>query len=484
MVARAAGTTAPPGDIEMTRRIVLGVVLPAVLAVTACHLGPNYQRPGLPVPEAYVQQAPPGAAVANLPWWELFKDERLQALIRTALAENKDLKIAVARIAEARAALGFTKADQFPTIDGAAGTSRLKTSDQVIPGIGGEHRDVYVLAADLRFEIDLWGKLRRATEAARADLLATEEARRSVTITLVSDVAGAYLTLRDFDAEMEIARRTLESRRESLRLIRLRFERGIIPELDVHQAEIEEATAAAALSSFERQVGQTENGLSVLLGRNPGPIERGARLDEQTFPPDVPAGLPSELLERRPDVLAAEQALHAQTARIGVAQAARFPTLSLTGAYGYESSELSNLNATGASFWNIGASLVGPLFNYGRNRRRVEIEKARTEQALQLYETAVLQAFREAEDALVAVRTYRDEYEARVRQVAAARGAARLSRARYDNGVTSYLEVLDAERSLFNAELDASQTLRQQLGAIVLLYKALGGGWSEAPATN
>jgi outer membrane protein, multidrug efflux system len=463
----------------MMRRAILAACLLAV--VSACRLGPNYERPGLTSPEAYVQQAPAGASAANLPWWELFKDERLQNLVRTALQENKDLKIAVARIVEGRAALGFTKADQWPSIDWSASAGRLKSSDQVIQDFGGVRRDVYSLAADLNFEIDLWGKLRRSTEAAAADLLSTEEAARSVTITLVSDVASGYLSLRDLDAELEISKRTLESRRESLRLIRLRFEKGIIPELDVHQAEIEEATAAASVASFERAVTQTENALSVLLGRNPGPIDRGARLDEQVFPPDIPVGLPSELLERRPDVLSAEQALHAQTARIGVAQAARFPILNLTGSYGYASSELSNLNASGASVWSFGASLFGPLFNYGRNRRRVEIEKARTEQAVQAYESTVLQAFREAEDALVAVRTYGDEYEARRRQVEAARGAARLSRARYDNGVTSYLEVLDSERSLFSAELDASLTLRQRLVSIVQLYKALGGGWTPEP---
>jgi multidrug efflux system outer membrane protein len=281
---------------------------------------------------------------------------------------------------------------------------------------------------------------------------------------------------------MEIARRTQRTRADSLAIIQARFDKGTVPKLDVNQAEIELAVADAAIAVAERAVTQTENALAVLLGRSPGAIPRGVALEQQLLPPAVPAGLPSELLQRRPDVLSSEAELAAQTARIGVAQAARWPSLSLTGALGFESDDLSTLTDSGSDFWSAGVGIFAPLFNAGRNKSRVEVEEARTEQALLAYEKTVHRAFREVEDALVAIRTYRAEREARQRQVAAARSAAMLSRARYDGGVASYLEVLDTERSLFNAELTESQTLRLYINAIIELYKALGGGWN--PESN
>jgi multidrug efflux system outer membrane protein len=285
------------------------------------------------------------------------------------------------------------------------------------------------------------------------------------------------MLLRDLDARLGIARRTESTRADSLGIIQARFDKGTVPKLDVNQAEIELAVASAAVAAAERAVTQTENALAILLGRNPGAIPRGPALKQQVLPPVIPVGLPSELLQRRPDVLASEAELAAQTARIGVAQAARWPSLSLTGALGFESDDLSTLTDSGSDFWSAGVGIFLPVFNAGRNKSRVEIEMARTEQALLAYEQTVQRAFREVEDALVAVRTYRAEHEARSRQVAAARSAAMLSRARYDGGVTSYLEVLDTERSLFNAELTESQTLRLYINAIIELYKALGGGW-------
>ena len=296
-------------------------------------------------------------------------------------------------------------------------------------------------------------------------------------IALIADVANAYFLVRDLDARLEIARRTLATRQGSTNLIRARFERGTTPMLDVNQAEIQEASAAADLAAFEREVVQAENLLRVLLGRNPGKISRGDPLIDQVLPPAIPAGLPSELLERRPDVLAAEQLLAAQVANIGVAQALRFPSLSLTGTAGVASSDLSNLIDSDASIWNLGANLFQPLFTGGKNKQRVEIEKARAEQLLKQYELTVLQSFREVEDALVAIRTYRDESAAREMQTRAATNAAMLSRARYNGGVTSFLEVLDSERSLFQAELATSEVRRARLESIVALYKALGGGW-------
>jgi len=453
--------------------------LAALAVLGGCAVGPDYQRPELDMPDAYLQPVEEGESLANTPWWDLFRDPELQQLVRLALEENQDLGIAAARVDEFRALVGVTRASQFPSLDVAASGARVDGSDKVFPGnlVDGAV-DNYRLQADVFFEVDLFGRLRRATEAARAQLLATEEARRSVTLSLVAGVASTYMLLRDLDAQLEIARRTEKARSDSLAIIQARFDKGIVPRLDLNQAEIELAVASAAVSAAERAVAQTEHALSLLLGRNPGPIVRGLPLDRQAMPPAVPAGLPSELLQRRPDVLAAEAALAAQTARIGVAQAARWPSLSLTGALGFESGELSELTESGSDFWSVGAGLFAPVFNAGRLKGQVEVERARTEQALLAYEQAVQRAFAEVEDALVAVRTYRAEHAARQRQLAAARSAARLSRARYDGGVTSYLEVLDTERSLFSAELAESQTLRLYFDAVIRLYKALGGGWN------
>ncbi|MEJ2516240.1 MAG: efflux transporter outer membrane subunit [Gammaproteobacteria bacterium] len=452
------------------------------LLAGGCTLGPDYERPPLETPATYVQPVQEGESFANIPWWELFGDPALQSLIRTALEENKDLGIAAARIEEFRALLGVTRADQFPTLDVAGSATRGRPSRNSFPGsLNDDISENYRLSADVFFEVDLFGRLRRSTEAARAELLATEEDRRSLTISLVSSVASSYMLLRDLDARLAIARRTVATRQSSLDIIRARFDKGTVPLLDVNQAEIELAGAEAAVAAAERGVAQTENALSVLLGRNPSAIPRGMPLRAQSLPPEVPAGLPSELLQRRPDVLSAEARLAAQTARIGIAEALRWPSLSLTGSLGLESAELSDLTSGDSDFWNVGAGLLAPVFNAGRNASRVEAEEARTRQALLTYEQAVQRAFLEVEDALVAVRTYRAEHAALQRQVAAARSAAELARARYDGGVTSYLEVLDTERSLFSAELSESETLGQYYGAIIQLYKALGGGWESPP---
>jgi len=457
-----------------------------VMLLSGCAMGPDYERPEIDTPVSYIQPIEEGESFANMPWWDLLPDPQLQALIRIALEENKDLGIAVARIEEFRAVLGVTRADQFPSVDLNARGTRANNSENTFPGnlVHGA-QDNFRLSADVFFEVDLFGRLRRATEAARAQLLATEEARRSITISLVANVASTYMLLRDLDAQLEIARRTEKLRGDSLNIIQARFDKGIVSRLDLNQAQIELAIASAAVAAAERAVAQTEHSLSILLGRNPGRIVRGLSLKEQVMPPAIPAGLPSELLQRRPDVLSSEAQLAAQTARIGVAEAARWPSLSLTGALGFESSELSDLTESGSDFWNVGANILAPIFNAGRNRSRVEAERARTEQALLSYQQTVQRAFREVEDALVAVRTYRDEHAARQRQVKAALNAAKLSRARYNGGVTSYLEVLITEQSQFSAELAETQTLRLYFNAIIELYKALGGGWIEqAEATD
>jgi len=469
----------------VTRRLIRSAALVAAMIATGgCALGPDYQRPEIENPESFRQPAGTGESVANLGWWQQFQDPQMRALIELALAENNDLAIAVARIEEARARYGFVRADQFPRIDGQATANRGNLQTFFIPGVGAQ--DQYVLSGGVSWEVDLFGKLRRSTEAARAELLATEEARRAVTITLIADVASAYLLLRDLDARYEISQRTLATRKASTELVAARFDKGTVPLIDLNQAQIEEGDAAVQLVSIERAVIQAENLINVLVGRNPGPILRQRNTKLHLTPPDVPAGLPSELLERRPDVRQAEQLLAAQTARIGVAEALRWPSLNLTAQLGLASKDLSDLLDSDAKIWDVGGSLFAPIFNSGQNKRRVEVEKARTEQLLNAYEQTVLQAFREVEDALADIRTFYDEARAREAQVAAARSGAKLSRARYDGGVTSYLEVLESERSLFRAELAESSVRREQLVGVVSLYKALGGGWTQdvVPATS
>jgi len=458
-------------------RRAAGIAVLLILSVS-CTLGPDYRRPLIDTPIDF-RGAESSDSLANVGWWDLFQDPVLRELIETALAGNKDLLAAAWRVDEARAQLGFVKSEMWPSFTYDLSARRVSPSDEVL-GFQFDNFDDFAASARVSWEIDLWGKYRRSNESARAELFATEWGRRALVVSLVSEVARAYFLLRDLDDRLEIARDTLESRRGSTDLIRKRFEGGITSEIDVRQAEIQEAAAAVAVPAFERERVQVENALSVLLGRNPGPIRRGLTLEELRLPENPPAGLPSELLQRRPDVIRTEELLHAQLARIGVAEALRWPSLSLTGLLGWQSAELSNF--TSGENYQYGAGLIGPIFQFGRNKRRVEVEQARTEQAILGYEATVLDAFREVEDALVAIRTLREEYEARVKQVDSAREGRRLSRARYDGGVTSYLEVLDIERSLFESELEASRTLREHFTAIIDLYAALGGGWDPDEA--
>jgi multidrug efflux system outer membrane protein len=445
------------------------------LVLSACAMGPDFEKPEVPVPDTFQEPTIPGASIANLKWWELFQDEELTRLIEMALINNKEVAIAMARIEEARATLGFVRADQFPNLDGTAGATR----GNLIPGAGlpGSINETFVLAANLSFEVDLWGKLRRSTEAARAELLATVEARNVVTITLIADVASVYLLLLDLDDRVSIAQRTMVTRQESLDIIQARFDKGTVALIDVNQAQIELADAAAELAALKRENQRAENLLNVLLGQNPGSLKRPQGKEDKLFPPDIPAGLPSELLERRPDIRQASQQLAAQTARIGVAEALRFPSLSLTGTLGLASTELDDFFSGSNKAWGLSANFLGPVFDAGRNKSRVEAERARTEQLLKSYELTVLRAFQEVEDSLIDISSYREEALARQRQVTAALSAAELSSARYNGGVTSFLEVLESNRSLFRAELLASSTKRLQLVSIISLYKALGGGW-------
>ncbi len=459
-------------------------LLISVSMCTACMVGPDYRRPEVAMPADWRSPVEGTGSLADLGWWQLFQDPILQDLIRTALEENKDLQVAVARVAEARAQLGVTRAAQFPQVDGSASYTNQRFSQNSFPvnalpsnlGVNPE-QEFYRTGLDLFFELDLWGRLRRATEAARADLLASEENRRTVVTTLVSDVAQAYFDLLELDRDAEIARRTLDSRRASLDLVRHRFDEGLTSELDVRRAEGELATAAATVPDVERRVTQTENRLTLLLGRNPGPVPRGASLDRQRLSPEVPAGLPSALLERRPDVRQAEQKLVAANARIGEAKAAFFPQISLTGSLGVESVALSDLFTGPSRVWQVGPAMTLPIFNAGRINANLRATEARRQQTLIQYQQTIQQAFREVEDALVLHRKVRDIRVERERRMTAAQQTLTLADLRYTNGLAGYLDVLDAQRQLFTAETDLASTVRDQLTAVVKLYKALGGGW-------
>lgn len=339
---------------------------------------------------------------------------------------------------------------------------------------------MYSGTANIYWELDFWGKYRSATNAAKAELLASEYGLRSVQISLISTVATLYFELKDYKARLKISEETLLSRQESLEIIGERFDKGIIPEIDLNQAQIQEAIAAANVPLYERLVSNTEHALAVVLGENPKSFNIGT-LIHQGVPEQIPAGIPSDLLTRRPDIVQAEQAYRAQNARIGIAQAMRFPSISLTGILGAASSDLSNLLTADAMVWSAAGGITGPIFNFGKNKRRVEIERERATQLKLAYENTVIQAFREVEDALVEVNTVEREFEALQRQLKAAETAASLSRARYDGGVTSYLEVLDTERTLFNSQLSSADAFQRLLTSHIQLYKALGGGWiSEA----
>ena len=434
--------------------------------VTGCTMGPNFTRPTVTETETYREDLIAGESIANLPWWELFGDSVLQGLITEALENNRDLRASMARIDEARANLGIVRADLYPRADYSAGGS--------YDGTFGEEKDASGSGSaviDVAYQVDLWGRVSRSNEAALQELLSTEEAYRGITIALVSEVASSYLLLRDIDNRLLVSEYTAEARRRSLDVIKAKYSAGIVAEVDVNQSEIQLADAEASVKIFERIRAQTENVISMLLSKPPMSIERGLTLQEQIFPPEIPTGLPSDLLERRPDLLEAERKLHAQTARIGVAEALKYPQLTLSADLGAQFSTLTT------GFAGLGAQLFGPLYNAGANQRRVDVEVARTEQLLNRYEQTFYTALREVEDAMVAANTYEAEYKIRSGQVEAAQSATDLSWVRYEGGMTSYLEVLDVQRSLFTAQLKASETLQLKLTSTVRLYKALGGGW-------
>lgn len=455
------------------KKLLIVTTLFGVLSLAGCMLGPDFQKPVVETPEYFQFETLKDDSQIDLKWWELFDDPTLYSLVSIALNENKNVLIAASRIEEARALLGFTKADALPRVDIEAMASRGN-----LAGVAKTEsvNNNYYIAPVLSWEIDFWGKFRRANESALAELLATEYSLRTIQISLISEVVSTYFLLLDYYQRLEISEQTFESRLEGLDIIQKRFDHGIIPEIDLNQAQIQKEIAAIAIPLQERLIAKTENVLSTLLGRLPRKFKVDSNLDNQTIPPDIPAGLPASLLERRPDIVQAEYLVQAQTARIGIAEAMRLPSISLTGILGVASDDLSTLTEGGAA-WSIGGSLFGPLFNFGKNARRVEVEEERTKQALYSYENTVLLAFREVEDALVEIQTYRKQITAVERKFKAAQNAAFLSNERYDKGVTSYLEVLDTQRTLFNVELEFSELRQDYLNAYVKLYKALGGGW-------
>jgi multidrug efflux system outer membrane protein len=456
-------------------------LLPIVLLSAGCAVGPNYKRPIVDVPGTYrgaMQQdaAPPAAeSLGDQKWWEVFQDKQLQDLIHTALQQNYDVRIAATRILEAQAQLGITRADQLPTVSaGAQAVNQRNPRGKFFPAYETSANQVNLALA---WELDFWGKYRRATESARANLLANQWAREAVVSTLVSDVATAYFELRALDLQLEISRRTLASRQDSLQLTETLANGGATSMLDVRQAEQLVDTAAETIPDLERRIEQQENFLSTLLGNNPGPIARGMKLTEQPHAPDVPAGLPSSLLERRPDIREAEAQLIAANAQIGVAKAAYFPQITLTAAAGYQSSALTSLFTGPAGLWSFGGSLVQPIFEGGRIRSGVKFSEARKQEMVLTYQQTIQQAFRGVSDALVEYHKDREFREDQQQLAFSAQDAAHLSEMRYRGGATSYLEVLTNETNYFDAELGLAQAQSNELVALVRIYRNLGGGW-------
>ncbi len=458
-------------------------LLSVALLACGCTLGPNYQRPTGAVPGSYRGTISDEAAqtqlapVGDQKWWDIFQDEQLRTLIRTALTQNYDSRIAASRLLEAQAQLGIIRAHQFLTAGAGAGIADVRQAkSKFLPAFETSTGQADLSAA---WELDFWGKYRRATEAARANLLASQWGQREVASTLVANVASAYFQLRALDLELEISKRTLNSRQESLRLTRILSEGGSTSLLDVRQAEQLVFTASAEIPVLEQQIEQQQNLLSILLGQNPGDIPRGQTLTEQRQPPEVPPGLPSSLLERRPDIRQAEAQLVAANAQIAVARAAYFPQISLNGAGGFQSSALTSLFTGPAGAWSFGASLTQPIFTGGRLRSEVRLAEARQQTAVLFYQQSIQGAFRSVSDALVAyhkTREFRAQQELLFRS---AQDAARLSHMRYTGGVTGYLEVLTNETNAFSAELGLVQARLNELLALVQLYQALGGGWQQ-----
>jgi multidrug efflux system outer membrane protein len=463
---------------KLAKTLITVVVASGLLA--GCMVGPNYHRPAAQTPTAFrdlsekSQVSAQAASYADVPWWQVFQDPQLQELIRTALKQNYDLQIATERINQARAQVAVTRSSLFP---------QLQANSNFAGGREGHFQTKYnflILTADAAFQLDFFGKLRRATEAARAELLATQDARQTVILTLVSDVASDYFALLELDLQLQITRETVKTQEDSVKLTTLRVEHGVATKLDVLQAQQTLDTANAQIPDLERQIAQEENAISILLGNYPQSVSRGRPLVGQTLPPDVPPGLPSALLERRPDIREAEQVLVAANAEIGVAKAQFFPQISLTGSAGGafgRSSAFSSLMSSQLGIWSYGANVSQPVFTGGALKGNLKSAQSQYQQALLAYRQTIQRAFGDVSDALIG---YQKLHEVRVRQedtVADLQESVRLSNLRYSGGTTTYLEVLDGQRALFAAELTLAQARGNEYQSLVQLYRSLGGGW-------
>jgi multidrug efflux system outer membrane protein len=472
------GVCAEEGFMKKMRPLI-SVILASIL-IGGCAVGPNYHRPVVQTPTVYrdLRESPQAqeqaASFADLPWWQVFQDPQLQELIRTALKQNYDMQLATERINAERAQLSITRSQLFPQAQANGNFTGGKEQNFQ------SKSNFLALTADAAFQLDLFGKLRRETEAARAQLLATEDAQRTVMLTLVSDVASDYFNLLRLDLELQITRDTVKTQENSVKLTSFRLDRGVAIKLDVLQAQQVLDTANAQIPDLERQIGQEEDAISILIGDYPHGVPRGNPLVEQALPPDVPAGLPSALLERRPDIREAEQTLIAANAEIGVAKAEFFPQISLTGSGGGSfgrSSVFSSLMSSQTSIWSYGVQVSQPIFAGGAIRGNLHLAESQHEQALIAYKQSIQHAFGDVSDALIA---YQKFHEARVRQedvVGDLEESVRLSIMRYQGGTTTYLEVLDGQRSLFAAQLTLAEARGNEYQSLVQLYRALGGGW-------
>jgi multidrug efflux system outer membrane protein len=456
------------------KKILFLFILGIIIYTTGCKLGPNFQRPDYIGPETFKFDSSQVDTIVNLRWWELFQDDVLDTLIKVALENNKDVMVAAARVDAARANLGYTKADQWPSFGFQIGASTGNSVQgyATLPDVSNN----FFAFPEMSWEVGFWGKYRRLNESAKASLMSSEYGLRTVQISLISAVATSYFSLLDNMAKLNISNNTLIARDSSLSIIQSRYDYGVVAEIDLNQAQIQRAISAAAVPVYTRAIAFNQSTLSILLGKYPDSVPIGQNLFDQIEPPEIPVGIPSQLLTRRPDVMQAEADYAAQNARIGAAQAMRWPSLNITGLLGVATSDLSSLTTAGLG-WSVGGTLFGPLFQFGKNKRRVEIERANTLAALNIYESVALQAFKEVEDALIAIQTIRQEIVAQEQRYTAAVNAEYLSNERYDKGQTSYLEVLESQRQSFDAQLSYSQARRDLLGAHVALYKALGGGW-------
>jgi len=457
-----------------------GAALLLGAALSACTVGPDYRRPDVEIPATWRLGSTEARQISNVAWWDQFRDPTLSDLVRTSLANNMDVKVATARVEQAAAQYGIVRSAQLPQVDANASAVRQGVSQTTALGVpAGRHVfNSYGINLSAAFELDVWGKLRRAAESAQASLLASEQGKGTVVLTLVANVATAYIQLRALDRQLEIAHYTRDALGEAARLQQIRFEEGAVPQSDYQQAEAQYREAASRVPELERQIVQQENFISVLLGRNPGPIARGRTIDALLFP-DVPAGLPSSLLERRPDIRQAEDNLIAANADIGVAKAAFYPDISLTGVLGVQSAQLSDLFKGPSKAWSFGGGALQPIFNGGRLRSQLALAEALQQEALYTYEKSIISAFQDVENALVDRTKFGQIREEQALQVGALRRFRELAALRYSEGATIYLEVATAEQALFNAELAFVATQSQLFQSYANLYRAMGGGWVQ-----